>query len=77
MFSGKSSKENNADGSSVETREENAAIKGMSRSNTSSEIEVLTSSKGAGGGNLNAAAAANAEQKGRQARATIQDKNAS
>lgn len=28
MFSGKSSKEQNPDGSSVETREENAAIKG-------------------------------------------------
>lgn len=78
MFSGKSSKEQNADGSTLETKEENAAIKGeFSRACRCMRMRLLIVLPGAAAGNLNANAAADAEQKGRQMRAAIQDKNAS
>lgn len=49
-------------------------LDGVSRVARAAQLMCLL---GAGAGNLNAAAAADAEQKGRQMRAAIQDKNAS
>ena len=83
LFSSKSKKTTNADGSSVEEKEEQAAGKGESdffsffATSLSPWIALRANrySSGKGVGNLQADAAAAAEENGKQQRAAIQEQS--
>lgn len=79
-FSSKSKKETAEDGSSTEERQEQLSGSGMHEQlpgHLAREYGLLMDGAGAGAGNLNANAAASAEQKARQMRAAIEEKNQS
>lgn len=67
-FSSKSSKETAEDGSSLETEEKNARVKGKIFRSRWWNAPIANPGVGAGAGNLNAAAAANAEKNNKSRR---------
>jgi hypothetical protein len=74
VFSGSSKKETTADGSSVEHRNDKAAMKGGSHANSLIATQVSDSNSGAGAGNLSAVGNADVEESKKSHRGEIQDK---